>query len=474
MNKKIIKILCIIISCIYFTVLPIIVKSINDYNLEQWVKYTSYILILTLCIQFFLMKVSGVKFISLASYFLLSTYIFHFSQVFLMSINYDFGDLAYSIAVNRYGLESFKKSIEFCIYSSYGLYLGMLLANFSYKKINKVPKVPKVPRNKRFLILGIIFILIAFPIDFFVIFIPQIKNMLTGGYLGVHDIDIGIILKSISYLLFPGVYLVATSSLVDKRKSKIIVCIYIIYKLISMITGLRAYNLMNIVLMIYLYCKSNEDFRFNTKYVFIALIVSILGINLLNSIREIRISGINILVLIKNLFDFQHNIIFELMSEFGITINVVTDVIINNLNPKMGAQILSGIASIVPGVSYIFPSIDWQSINIAEALNVWNWGGSYIADFYFDFGNGGIIACGIYGYLILKINTYVDAMILEKNYEKIAFISPIIIEIMFTIRSSIYKIPRMVCYYCIVYALIKLIANINKGGFNDKKQVKTK
>lgn len=466
------KIISILLSTIYLIFLVYLEKQLHVYEISKWLDYTTIIIIATIIFQIFILRLVDVKIISIPVTFIILTYLFHFSQVLLLSIEYDFGNLSYSIAMDRYGINSFKEVINLCIYSTYFVYLGILVSSFKRNKYFNIKSNNMNFTDRKKIILGIIFVLISFPTEILFNFIPQLTAMLTGGYTSVHEVGGNIIIRCVSYLLFPGIYLLITSKLISKSTSKGILFIFIIYKIISMITGLRAYNLVNIMLMIYLYNKTNNSINIKQSKIILLGIMSIPMTNLLNIIRENRISGLNFEVIFSNIFNLSNNIYLSIMSEFGITINVVNHVFNNLTEYKKGGQIITGILSIIPGISSLLPYIEWKNLNIAENFGIQTLGGSYIADFYFDFGYGCIIACFIYGYLIFRLSNYVDNCIKTKKYEKVAFISPLIIELMFTIRSSIYKIPRTIFIYTIIYFIIKLyiyIMSSKKGGLKIEK-----
>lgn len=459
---KVSNFFCFIYSIFYAVFLILFVFGISKCDIAEWIRYCSLLLTITFIFQMIMLKKFSISLLSLSAIFITFTYIFHFSHVFLLSIGFDFGYAEKFLAINVYGIETFKEAVELSILSVYVVFMGVLFANLKKTKTKKDIENIKNEINvdKLHFALGVAFLVLSIPVDFIYIFLGQLRAMMASGYLAVHEYEVNYIARLISYLMMPGVFLIITSKQISRNKSKVILIIFIIYKLLSMLTGLRAYNLISIIVITLLYYKNVTNFKMKFRNICLLFILSIPLGALLISIRDLRVDGINIGLLFSEMSNIKNNIYLNLMAEFGITINLVSVVYQSITVPTGGSQIFSGIASIIPGISKIFDSINWDSMNIATALDVWKMGGSYIADFYFDFGYWGIIGCGIYGYLIHKINNFVEFNMSIKRYDKVALLIPVLVEIIFTVRSSTSKLPRMVVWYVLIYLFVEFIVKL--------------
>lgn len=468
---KVSNLFCFISSIFYASILLLCVFGISEFELSEWIRYCSLLLLLTFIFQMVMLKKSSVNLLSLSVIFLIFSYIFHFSHVFLVSIGFNFvGYTERWLGINTYGTETFKRAVELSIFSTYFVYIGILMANLNVFKSKRYiqNKEIKVNSEKLYLFLGVIFLVLSIPVDFIYIFLGQIRAMLSSGYLAVHEYEVNYIAKLVSYLLMPGVFLIITSKQINNNKRKIILIMFIIYKLLSMLTGLRAYNLISILLILLLYYINVKKLKVRFRYVLLFIILSIPISALLITIRNIRADGINFSLLFSEIFNISNNIYLNLMAEFGMTINLVSVVYQSMTAPSGGLQFFSGIVSIIPGISMIFNDINWDSMAIATAFDVWHMGGSYIADFYFDFGYWGILGCGFYGYIIHKINNYIDNKISIKRYDKVALLIPIVVEVLFTVRSTASKLPRMAVWYVVIYLVaeffVKMIIQSRKNS----------
>jgi len=107
-----------------------------------------------------MLKKSSVNLLSLSVIFLIFSYIFHFSHVFLVSIGFNFvGYTERWLGINTYGTETFKRAVELSIFSTYFVYIGILMANLNVFKSKRYiqNKEIKVNSEKLYLFLGVIF-----------------------------------------------------------------------------------------------------------------------------------------------------------------------------------------------------------------------------------------------------------------------------------------------------------------------------
>ncbi|MCL9633579.1 O-antigen polysaccharide polymerase Wzy [Bacillus zanthoxyli] len=456
------KLSAFLLSISYACIAFLILTYIDQERFENYVILISC----TFIFQILMLKMSRIKLLSFSFFFLFSTYFFSFSYLYLEAFNYKFsGYMERDFALNKYGISAFLGGNSLAFWSMYAIYIGILIANFTCK-IPKPEEIKlEIKDNNTMFIIGITMFVLSFPLDLFYIFINQLLAMMHGGYGAVHGFKVNYIILMFTYLLIPSIYLIIVSNKLSKKSSKILLILLLSYKLISMFTGLRAYNLISILVFLYLYSKSVTSFKIKFRYLPLIIISVFFMSNLLISIREMRQTGISFGELVEKLFS-NNEVILSFMTEFGSTINIISYVYNISTDPTGGSQLFAGIASIIPGISVIFSNIDFDSMTIVGKYDTWNMGGSYIADFYFDFGYLGIIFSLFYGFIIHKVNNYIDTKILERNYVKIAFLIPILIEIIFTVRSTVGKLPRMIVWYTVIYFfvvyIVKKMRRVNK------------
>ncbi|MDA1602347.1 O-antigen polysaccharide polymerase Wzy [Bacillus cereus group sp. RP37] len=458
--KKTNKMLLAFLYLGYIGILWLILKRTEGLSYEKWMIYINATLLITIFIQLIFMKYLRINIISIAGMFLIFSYVFHFSHLFLLSINYSFVDLAYGVGLYKYGEDIYRAVMNFSMLSVASLFLGMMLAKKSKGKENPSISVKGINKNQQYYgVLGAILLVVSLPIDLYLLF-NQIKQMGAGGYSSVHEFGVNLGLRYVSYLVNPAIFLLMVSNKNHKWKAKCILIIYILYKFITMFTGMRAYAILNILIMLYLYHSSVK--KFNRKFVILGSFIGYFILSLFIVIRNTRSYGLSFDKIYEGLLSNQSNPILGTLEEFGLTINVVCEVIekvgSNGLVDYAGGmQIVTASMSAIPFVSSIFSNINFTEYNLIERLDIWHLGGSYIADFYFDFGTKGIFGIAIYGFLIQLFSQYIEKNLKQMNYYKVAMFIPAGIDIIFSVRSTITKIPRVLLWIPIFMWLLEKI-----------------
>ena len=395
--------------------------------------------------------------------FFLLTFVFHFSHIILEAINYDFGTNTRNNVFFRHDdftvFMATKRGLIACI----GLFLGITTYYTFFK--NKLPSPSKQTTfpNRN---LAYILIIIGVISDFSR-YLNLIIEMYSGGYASVQAsiVDSFYGYRLLSYLLLPGILLL----ILDKRRSiqkrKHILYAFILYKFLLMFSGGRAYCLLNIILAVYVFYKYNDllKIRFNIKTVFLCfLLIQFIGGGLIG-IREARTTGMELSTVIEHMFDLKSNIVLNLMSEFGITENVLC-VIEKNFQgiSHNGVQLLYSFLIIIPGISMIAPNLDYKNAFLESNLDIHNYGGSFIGDMLYDFGeNGVLLACFMCGLFFSKLYEWYEKQIDLKNYLSVALFSPIIIDFLFCIRSSLAKMPRMISWYVLIFMFFLILSKLH-------------
>ena len=144
-----------------------------------------------------------------------------------------------------------------------------------------------------------------------------------------------------------------------------------------MLTGMRAYAILNILIMLYLYHSSVK--KFNRKLVLFGMIVGYFILSLFIVIRNTRSYGLSFEMIYEGMLSSQGNPILGTFEEFGLTINVVCEVVRNVgdnglVDYANGMQIVTSIMSAIPFVSSIFSNINFTEYNLIERLDIWHLG----------------------------------------------------------------------------------------------------
>lgn len=403
--------------------------------------------------------------------FFILIYLYHFSHIILQGINYDFGSNTRNNVFFRFSESTVVDSTILSLKFVWALYVGAMLY-FCFKH-NREPKkiwcIKKSDNNeKKMKKFSLALLLVGFIFDFYYS-INTILATLTGGYGNITEGMSHYLIKIIGYLLLPGVILLITDKSIRKVKKNIVLVLFVFWKLFTMISGLRAYSLISIMMICYIYFRTNMKQKISLKYIVLLLVVIQLGGGIIVGIRETRIEGVNIKVILQYMFDIKSNIILNMMSEFGITQNVIC-VILEGANGVAagGAQLLFALLTAVPWISKIMPNVQFDKMNYDELFNMHNYGGSLIGDSLFDFGvHGGLFFCIILGVILAYLFTKYEEAIRFNFQEGIAVFSPIMVDLIFSIRSSLAKMPRMIVWYLIFYMILRFLFNrkTNKSRF---------
>lgn len=390
-------------------------------------------------------------------------FIFNFSHVILQSLNYDFGTNTRNNVFFRQVLSDIFISTHIQITALIGLLIGIVVFFLFYKKRPTIPRKVYVEKNGK--TVATIMILIGLVADI-VYSGNAIIAFITLGYAGVQDTISGTFygVKILSCLLLTGILILIQNREISKKKRRSILTVFIVYKVIMMISGLRAYGLINIFVALYVYFRneSNQKLKLKLKHIICGLVVLQLGGGFIVGIREARTTGMDIALIVRYMFDLRSNIIFNMMSEFGITQNVICEVIKGtNGNANMGRQLLYSFIIVIPGISYIAPNLDYDAAFLEDSLKIHNYGGSYVADVLFDFGQYGVlIGCIVLGLIFAALYEWFEREIQENNKLYVAVASPIIVELIFCVRSSMAKMPRMIVWYLIITFIICKITGV--------------
>ena len=148
------------------------------------------------------------------------------------------------------------------------------------------------------------------------------------------------------------------------------------------------------------------------------------------------------------------------MAEFGGTQNVVCQVVSTFGGTAAGGkQLLGSILSIIPGISSIV-TMDFSKMSLESAMNSHAIGGTYIGDLLFDFGSPGLFwSAIILGIVFFEIYELYEKSIVRSNYFYVALLAPIIVDLIFCVRSSMAKMPRMTIWYLVLFLLLHLLLN---------------
>lgn len=464
------RILLLIGNVIIFPILLFVAYDISQKQYDEWLGSFLGLIIVSLAIQIITILYIKRKEVLISLVFIIGASLFHFSHVFLLYIGYDFGNNIRLVPFVRHGVENTMKSMMVSWLFIYGVYIGIIFAIY-IKKIYKTKRIKIKYSELDQTSYGMFLVVVSLPVFVYRV-ILYFVHLSEEGYAYAVSMDNNMYLTMLSNMMLPGFILWMTSRSVKKNQAIGIYAFGITLRIVAMLTGQRAYNLMYVLILTIVFIYVFYRHKLKKRHGILVVIVGYLGCIGLSIIRIVRMQGINISAILRTLVEFEENPIFSMLSEFGITGNIVSYTYKMSEVALGGKQLLSSIASVIPGISHMLPNVDWSQLNVTEALDAWNWGGSFVADFYFDFHYAGFCMAIVWGFFFQKVSgKYIKALI-EKNMYVVAWLSPIICEMFFCMRSTTYKIPRLFIYYFVLYVGLAIIYLIIRNLYAMKNEEK--
>lgn len=443
------------VNIIAMSMIFIFYSEIIEKPYKTWICSIYILIIISLTIQILSLATANNRNI-LGILFLIFSYMFHLGFIPLINMNYDFGETIINLPFERIGKAQSITGMNLSYLCIYALYLGLLLDSlFGNKKYKLKLRLinyfyVKEEEQQSF---GQMLIIVCLP--FYILrTIYTAYISITMGYDAAVDLKFNAYFNIFSLFFIPGGLIYILSTKVSRKQANITYLFLVSICLLSMLTGQRSYNLMYIGLLTIAVVKKNGLKKLKSTHIIIAILLMLLVSKILVIIRYTREMGMSISNIKKTIrFISKSSSLMEILNENAITSNVVAMAIDKIKVPTGGIQLLSSFLIMIPGISYILPWFPFDKTNITDVMNSWNLGGSYIADFYFDFGNLAVIACFIFGIIIGAFFRKFYYSVNDSNTTYFAALALPFTEIFFSVRSSLYKLPRDIFEYIIFFAL---------------------
>lgn len=450
-NKIAVGFLLIFINCFLLLFFP------DFTTLYEWCSKVTFFVLFTCVIQLTSLYYVSPKNRMFIYFMIVISYVFHFSHIILTAFGYKVLFEGTSLYALSFSFDDIYTGSLMSAEAIMGMFVGfMLFAIFHNKNSDVIVCInhnTRSPYSKTFckalIIIGLLSDLVKNTIVF---------TQTVSGYANLVGTSIPYPLLLLSYMLLPGVLILVTDDTIAKKNKTTVVYMFVIYRVLTMIGGLRAFALLNIFIAVYVYYRRYSIHRIRVKDIITLVVVGQLMGSLLIAIRNTRAEGIDITRVVLSMFDFGSNVLFEMMSEFGITQNVI-NLTISSLKgvASGGTQLLYSIVSIIPGTRMFF-NWDFSSMCLEDVLDLHRYGGSYIADLLFDFGTSGVLWFAVILGLIYAsfFETY-ERSIISNSPKFVVLWSPVIVEMIYCVRSSLTKMPRMICWYLILFFVLHFV-----------------
>ena len=382
--------------------------------------------------------------------FLIVLYIFNMSLVVLHGYNIDQTEDTYS---SRFLLNDpmITESVTIAITAIIGIFLGM---TFVY-----------VIRGKDFVKTGQYIIrdysttslLLIATIGLVADLVTNVVVVIVYGYAGenIEGLPYMNVVRYFSFLLPSAVIAAFVKQSYSKETKRNILIIFVAYKFVCMMGGYRGFAMINILLIFFAYYKLCSPFKIKFYHIVLGLILLQLGSGLMVGIRESRHEGVDMSVIVNAMFDLKNSALLSLLSEFGGSLDIV-NVVLAEEGSNSHHGLLGSFFDIVPGISRITGHGNEASMD--SVLGLRNLGGNVIADMVYGYGKSPIFFTSLMMGLFYAFFFEMFEKALErKNPFILAFLFPILVDLIFCARSSITKMPReIVWYFLLIYFLTAL------------------
>lgn len=437
-------------------------QGITEYKL--WLTMISIAVIINVVVTLYIFRRLNIKIVSMSTFFIILSYVFHFGQVIIHGL---FSNYSFTL-VDAVG--SYSKSSIDCLLFSLNIVsiITLFVIMFSEDKKNnscsfdQTDVSPYAIRR-----IGYIALLFTFPVQAYVCikqyFMSRIYIYGTGQDLNGTLFQIGILsIIGFVFLLF------GYSN--DKKKIRIVFVLSAIWYIATMISGSRIYAVIAICILLFFYLRLHGRIGIGKWLLYGFLAIVFLG--LLNSVMHVRsVETVTIGAIIRDFINPSSNMFLGTLEEFGGSIYTV----------KVGFEEIPVNVPYNYGKSYI-ESLAFTGLNIGGVLkpllkNIsftsmytykYNYGGSYIAELYYNFGWLSIFVAPIWGILLVKISDKLNDFISAKQYIKASYFIMVFYGFLLWIRGYANAMSRGVIWGAVFIWIVTKIKIRGKIEFERK------
>ena len=397
------------------------------------------------------------------SWFIPFNYLFLFGRVFLIALGYK-NELFWSTIRNYSDLACLRAGL-FCL-----CYLQILFISLMTMKNNSAEVCHKNPIRTSYDfnvgINGLILFVVTMPFKIYTDRLQIQAQQSAGQYVVLGDVDA--VTATLAMLPVVGVIMYIFSNKASKVKKISLIVIYHLYASIEVLfAGDRRQFVISIIVCILALCYYYHV-KISWKMLLGALLVGVIGLFALAAIREGRLNVIYSFGDFVEVFNksMQNNIIYETMSEFGLTFYSVVATIEfypSRFSFTSGWLYIAMFVIIIPGVSSKIPQMHDALMVSKYCKSVYNHGlgGSIPQDLYSSFSVFGLVGAIPFTIIMTKILT-IKA---DYNEWKQARYFILFYGCLNLVRCGIAEITRLLAYAFIIIWIINIIVKLFRQKF---------
>ena len=413
------KIVMVIVFTMIIVVENLVLWSNNQGDkYDLWLSKVSTAVLINVIITIIIFSFLKVYIISLATFFIMFSYVFHFGQVIIHGF---FSTYSFSLndAIGQYSMSSvYSLLFSLDIIATITLFVIIFSKDINYRTDYGVYNCYDDYRIK---LMGYRVLAVTFPIQFYVCLRQYMMSRMY--YYGSYD-DTNGALFQIGTLSLIGFSLLIFGYSKEKNKKLMVFGLSSAWYVITMLSGSRIYAVISICVLLYCYLRTNEKNSIS-KYLFY-IFLSLIFLALLNTIMRVRTMGtVTIGAVVREFINPSSNMLLGALEEFGGSAYTV----------KIGFEQIPAVISYNYGLSYI-DAVTLVGLNIGGILNSiinnlsftnlftikYSYGGSYIAELYYNFGWISLLIAPFWGMLLVRISDRLNKYVVSKNYFKASYL----------------------------------------------------
>ena len=238
--------------------------------------------------------------------------------------------------------------------------------------------------------------------------IASMLGAMARGYEGVYSLYFPQFLQTLAFFFDAGLIFMLFGSIDNHKEHKLIFLLVILYKGIMMMSGSRQYNVVFLLIWIYLYAYILH--KINIKKQIIVCLTAFLGfifISVIGMVRSDNVVNFNDLSYFFTRFNLE-TVFGNALGEYGsafITLLVAVNYTPGLLSFGLGKSYIAGVLSTVPLLVAQFTPLKDASMFVTQLPGSikFSLGGSYLGELYYNFSWFGIIPCILLGFSMTKI-----------------------------------------------------------------------
>ena len=342
--------------------------------------------------------------------FLIISWMFHCGQILIKGFQMNV-DIIFDIE-NYVSQNVIIESFSYYYISQIFIVSGILISNILYKNKENKSLQRTVNYKQITFVLFLLGIVPRIYIDF-----CQLVGGISQGYSGVYSIMFPQILQTFAF--FFDASMIFYLFIIDDLKKKYVFIFVVLYKSLMMMTGARQEKFVFLLMWFFIYYFLIKKVKFISLIKLI--IIGYIGISFIYSIGSLRVANsIDLVDIIKNTFIPNRKILGELLGEFGsafTTLAVTVSKTPQTVEYGFGKSYIAGILSSIPKLVSMFPGLSDKVIYIRLYKGTTFFGGSYLGEIYYNFGNYGYFLLIFLGYILGKIQFGLTHDTYKKNYD---------------------------------------------------------